>query len=172
MIAPGTDPDSGFGRSPKKPKLGSLEGSDVGSNSVVRHEVRKEKKTKGDQGPVPEVVKTKAKSREKVKKDKRGKKPVLEPAVSEDEAVNPSGRDPPSPDPEEDDGEYVPPVHESLARAPRPDPTSSKRSKKYVPPHETPDQRNSRTIFVGNVPFQIISSKASRSFIPTESPLN
>lgn len=162
------DTSAGFKRSTKKAKLGFHGESDVSSTLVTRHKPEKEKKTKGERDPIPEVVKTKGKSGEKEpEKDKKvKKKQTVEPVVSEGEggakAVEDKGQNPSSSDSEEGEGEYVPPVHEALARASRPDSTSSsKKDKKYVPPDETPDLRDSRTIFVGNVPSQVMTTKVS-----------
>jgi len=153
---------AGFKRSTKKAKLGFHDKSDVSSTLVTRHKAEKKKKTKGEKDPMPEVVNTKGKSGEKYTKGK--KKHPVEPVVSEgeDEAVEDKEQNQSSSDSEEGEGEYVPPVHESLARASRPDSTSSpKKSKKYVPSDETSDQRDSRTIFVGNVPSQVMTAKVS-----------
>ncbi|KAF9648173.1 hypothetical protein BDM02DRAFT_3096934 [Thelephora ganbajun] len=124
---------------------------------------------------MPEVVKTKGKS-----KNEKGEKQVTEPVVSEDEVedepVEDSEQSLSSSGSEEEDDEYAPSVHESLARASRPSSTpSSKKSKKYAPPDETPDQRDSRTIFIGNVPSRVMTTKSLLrqfkrhilSFVPT-----
>ena len=172
-IATETDPDACFERSVKKPKLGSHEGGDTCSTPVTRHKAGKKKKTKGDQDPTPEAVRTKETSEEKrVGKDKKRKNKAPEPTVSEedeDEAGGVVRQEPSSSESEENDEEYAPPVHESLTKAPRSDaPSSSKKSKKYAPPDETPDQRDSRTVFVGNVSSQVMTSKVSwRMHSPT-----
>ena len=161
------DASAGLKRPAKKAKLGSRDDNGVGSTPVTKP--RLEGKTKGENGTTPEVVRTKRKPREKeANKDKRGKeKQTPETVTSEgeggDEAVGGSERGSSPPDSEEgDDGEYVPPVHESLAGLSDPDPvSSSKKGKKYVPPDETPDQRDLRTIFVGNVPSQVMVTKVS-----------
>ena len=115
-----------------------------------------------------EAVKVKRKSEEKeAARDKKGKKAravksVLSESEDGDEAVEDSEQNSSSSDPGEDDGEYVPPVHESLARVAGPDSaSSSKKSRKYVPSDETPDQRELRTIFVGNVPSRVMTTKVS-----------
>ena len=159
------DASAGSKRSTKKAKLGSHHDSSVGSTPVATSKLGK-RKTKGERNPIPEAVKKKGKSEEKeAGKDKRGNKqaPVITASDDEDgdETVEDSEQSSSS-DSEEDDDEYVPPVHESLAGTSGPDSApSSKKNKKYVPPDETPDQRDSRTIFVGNVPSQIMAAKVS-----------
>ena len=156
------DASTGPKRSTKKAKLGLYDGSDAGSTPAMKPKAEKKKKTKE---LIPEVVKSKGKSAEKEALiDKKGKiKQAAEPVVSGGEDEEDSEQNPSSSDTEEDDGEYVPPVHESLAGAAALNSTSlSKKSKKYVPPDETPDQRDSRTIFVGNVPPQVMTTKVSR----------
>ena len=167
MIATETDPGAGSRRPTKKPKLGSHEGSDVHSTPAVEPKPEKQKKTKRGHNPASEVVQTKDTPEENKRKDKKGrKKQAVEPAVSDneggDEAVEASGRDQSSSASGEEGSEYIPPVHQSLAGSSRPNLTSPlKKSKKHVPPDETPDQRDSRTIFVGNVPFQVMTTKVS-----------
>ena len=164
------DASAGSKRSTKKAKLVSHHDSSVGSTPVTTSKLGK-RKTKGERDPIPEAVKKKGKSEEKeAGKDKRGNKqaPVITASDDEDgdETVE-DGEQSSSSDSEEDDGEYVPPVHESLAGTSGPDSTpSSKKNKKYVPPDETPDQRDSRTIFVGNVPSQIMAAKVSWHYTP------
>ena len=172
VIATETDPDdtsAGLNRSTKRAKLVFYDGADVDSTPVVKPKPEKKKKTKGDKDPVFEVTKTKGKSEEtEAVKDKNGKrKQAAEPLVPEDdegsEAVEDSEQNSPSSDSEEDDNEYIPPVHESLAGAAGPDSaSSSKKNKKYAPADETPAQRDSRTIFVGNVSSQVMTTKVSR----------
>lgn len=170
VIATETDPDdtsAGFKRSTKKAKVGFHDDNDVDSSLVTKLKSEKKKKTKGGRGPSSEAVKPKGKSGEKeAVKEKKGKQKQAEPVISEgedqDNAVGGNEQNSSSSDSEQDDSEYIPPVHESLARAPGPDSTSSsKKNKKHVPPDETPDQRDSRTIFVGNVPSQVMNTKAS-----------
>ena len=169
VIAAETDPNdagAGSGWSTKKAKLGIYDDSDVGSTPAIKLKSEKKKKTKR---LIPEVVKTGGKFEEKeaVIEKKGKKKQAAEPVISEDEdedeAVEGSEQNPPSSGSEENDGEYVPPVHESLSGATVPDSTSSsKKNKKYVPSDETPGQRDSRTIFIGNVPSQVMATKVSR----------
>lgn len=161
-----TDPDDGSKRSTKKAKTGFHDGSDVSSTPVTKLKPEKKRKTKGDKDPMLEAVKVKRKSEEKeAARDKKGKKkrvvkPVLSESEDQDEAAEGSEQNSSSSDPGEDDGEYVPPVHESLARAAGPNSaSSSKKSRKYAPSDETPDQRDSRTIFVGNVPSRVMTTK-------------
>jgi hypothetical protein len=162
LIATETDPDSGSRRSTKKPNLRSHGGSDVRSTPVVELKSEGKNKTKGDTNLTSETVKAKDTPKENKRKDKKGKKkPAAEPAVFEgedggDEPAETSKRDHSSP--QED--EYIPPTHEFLAGASRPNSTPSlKKSKKHVPPDESPEQRDSRTVFVGNVPFQVMTTK-------------
>jgi len=162
VIATEKEPDdasAGPKRSTKKAKLGLYDGNDAGSTSAMKLKTEKKKKTKE---LMPEA---KGKSAEKEAViDKKGKnKQASKPVASGGENEEDSEQNPSSSDSEDDDGEYVPPVHESLATAAAPDSTpSSKKNKKYVPPGETPDQRDSRTIFVGNVPSQVMTTKVSR----------
>ena len=168
LILNETDIDSE--RSTKKVKLGSHEGS-VGSSSVTKPKSGKKKKTRGEKDPVLEAVKMKRQPGDKgMGKDKKGKKKrTADTAASEgegdDEAVEDT-KQTPSSDSEVDGGDYVPPVHESLVEARSPDPIpSSKKNRKYAPPDETLDQRDSRTIFVGNVPSQVMTTKVSCRYI-------
>lgn len=155
-----TETDAGSRWSPKKSKLGSHAGSDVRLTPVAE-----KKKPKGINNPTSEAVKTKDVSKEKKRKDEQGKKKqAAKPTVSgnegEGEAVEASKRGQLPFASEGEDSECIPPAHESLAGTSRPDSTSpSKKSKKYVPPDETSDQRDSRTIFVGNVPLQVMTTK-------------
>lgn len=153
MIATETDPGASFERSAKKPKLGSHGRGDVCSTPLVELKPEKKKKTKGDKYPVSEIIKA---------KDKKRKKQAADPVVSENDhggdTVEASDRDQSSCASEEDDSGYIPPIHESSVPRTNSD-SLSKKSKKYVPPEETPNQRDSRTIFVGNVPFQAMTSK-------------
>ena len=60
------------------------------------------------------------------------------------------------------DDHAPPPVHETHVASSR----TKTRSKsdhrvKYVPPDETPAQRDARTIFVGNVPIVVVKSKVA-----------
>jgi nucleolar protein 12 len=170
LTAPDTETDdtsAGVKRSAKKVKIKSNGDSNVGSTPGVKPKSEKKKKTKGEKGHVSEVDKAKGTSGEKeAGRDRKGKKKhTAEPVFSEgedgDKVVPDNEQNPSSSD--SDDGErYVPPVHESLATAPGPAPgPSSKKAKKYVPPDETPEQRDSRTIFVGNVPSQVMTAKVS-----------
>ena len=168
LIAAERDTDdavAGFKRSTKKAKLEFRDSSDVGPTIVTKLKPEKKKKTKGDKDLIREVARTKGKSEEEVAKDKKEKKEhAAGPVVSEGEDGQHSEQNLSSSDSEEDDGGYVPPAHESLAGAVAPKSTpSSKKSKNYVPPDETRDQRDSRTIFVGNVPSQVMTTKVSRS---------
>ena len=168
---------AGLKRPTKKAKLEFHDDSHIGSTAVTKP--RLENKTKGQKDPMPEVVRKKGKSEEKgVGKDKRGKKKqVSESVASEDEGGGETAEDSEHGSPSdsgEDDGEYVPPVHESLATASGPSSVpSSKKDKKYVPPGETPDQRDSRTIFVGNVSSQVMATKVCwRCVSLAEMPMN
>ncbi|KAF8755316.1 RNA recognition motif [Rhizoctonia solani] len=53
-----------------------------------------------------------------------------------------------------------PPLHESLTQKPE---AERPRKKKYVPEGETPDQRDARTIFIGNLPASVAKSSAKKS---------
>lgn len=59
-----------------------------------------------------------------------------------------------------DDPDAPPPVHESLLPKKEKRDRGRKKDKvRYVPPGETREQRDSRTIFVGNVPVEVVKSK-------------
>lgn len=167
-----TDTGACLKRSTKKAKIGFHDDSDVGSTPVTKHKLEKKKRTKGEKDPIPEAVKAGSKSGYKgMGKDKKGKKKqTAEAVVSEKEsggeAVEDNQQSSSLSDSEEGGGEYIPPVHESLARAPGPNSaSSSQKGKKYAPPDETPDQRDSRTIFVGNVPSQVMAAKVSWCYV-------
>ncbi|CAE6350227.1 unnamed protein product [Rhizoctonia solani] len=53
-----------------------------------------------------------------------------------------------------------PPLHESLTRKPQGERT---RKKKYIPEDETTEQKNSRTIFIGNLPAGVAKSSTRKS---------
>ena len=168
VIAPNTDPDdasAGSKRSTKKAKLGSHNDTDAGSTPTTKPKLGKKKRTNGDKNLSLEVVKTKGKSggKEAAQAEEGKKKYVAEPVISEDgggnEAAEDSERDPSSFELDEDDREYVPPVHESLAGVASGSAPPTKKNRKYVPPDETPDQRDSRTIFVGNVSSRAMTTK-------------
>ena len=170
LIATETGPDdtgTGFKRSTKRAKLALHDNDSAFSALVTKSKPEKREKTKGDKDPMPEVIETKGEKR--VAKGKKSKKKQTnKPVVSEDEGegddeeVDDKNQNPSSSDSEEDGGEYVPPVHESLAGGPGANSAPpSKKSRKYVPPDETPGQRDSRTIFVGNVPSQVMTTKVS-----------
>lgn len=169
VIGPNTDPDdtsAEFKPSTKKAKLGPHDDTDAGSALVTKLELGKKKRTKGDKDISPKAVKTKGKSGGKeATMAKRGKKRAAEPVVNEDEdgdgATEDSERGPSLSGSDEDDDKYVPPVHESLAGAASGSVPPSKKNGKYVPPDETPDQRDSRTIFVGNVSSRVMTTKVS-----------
>lgn len=162
LIATETDPDTDFGQPAKKPKLRSHGNSDIRSNSAAEPKPEKKKKTKSETNPASEVVKVKETPKENKRGDKkRKKKQAADSPVSNTEGgdeVDEQGQS--SFASEEGGSKYTPPVHESLAGASRPNfASSSKNSKKYAPPEETSEQRDSRTIFVGNVPFQVMTTK-------------
>lgn len=74
-------------------------------------------------------------------------------------ASSESPRAPPSPSPDvgTEDEDASPPMHETLASSKGR--VETKRRKHYVPEGETAEQRNARTIFVGNVSADIVKSK-------------
>lgn len=160
LIETETDPLAGFAWSAKKPKLGSHAVSHVRSASVVELKPETKKRTKGDRNHAPEVAKPQDTSKEVKREHRKGKKKAAKPALSENEDEDEASERDQSPFGSEEDNESIPPIHESLAGASRPNPTSPpKKSKKHVPPGETPDQRDSRTIFIGNVPLQVMTTK-------------
>jgi nucleolar protein 12 len=74
-------------------------------------------------------------------------------SISENDASDDPGSD------DEDDFNPAALVHESLQHG------SSKHGsahQKYVPPDETPEQRNARTIFIGNVPIDSLKNRVRR----------
>lgn len=67
------------------------------------------------------------------------------------------------------DGEFPNIIHESLV-AGKAGVQRGKRSgpqMKYVPPEETPEQRDARTIFIGNLAIEVAKKKVQRSCIFT-----
>ncbi|CEL60425.1 Ser/Thr-rich protein T10 in DGCR region OS=Mus musculus GN=T10 PE=2 SV=1 [Rhizoctonia solani AG-1 IB] len=58
------------------------------------------------------------------------------------------------------DPDAPPPVHESLTQKPE---GERPRKKKYVPEGETSEQRDARTIFIGNLPASVAKSSAKKS---------
>ncbi|KAI0696017.1 hypothetical protein BC835DRAFT_917013 [Cytidiella melzeri] len=59
-------------------------------------------------------------------------------------------------DSDDEEGDPSKLVHESLLQGSR---SRSSPKKKYVPAEETPEQRVARTIFVGNVPVEVVTSR-------------
>ncbi|CAE7212404.1 unnamed protein product [Rhizoctonia solani] len=53
-----------------------------------------------------------------------------------------------------------PPLHESLTQKPE---VGRPRKKKYIPEGETPEQKDARTIFIGNLPASVAKSSARKS---------
>lgn len=49
-------------------------------------------------------------------------------------------------------------------------PSSANKSRKYTPAEETPEQRDQRTIFVGNLSVQVAQKRVSRTFNARMSP--
>ena len=56
-------------------------------------------------------------------------------------------------DDDDDEGDPTTLVHESVKKLP------TKRKGKYIPPDETSSQRDSRTVFIGNLPAEIAQKK-------------
>lgn len=54
---------------------------------------------------------------------------------------------------DDDEGDPATLVHESVKKLP------TKRKGKYIPPDETSSQRDSRTVFIGNLPAEIAQKK-------------
>lgn len=85
------------------------------------------------------------------KKPSKAKKAVASEAADASDAAE-----------DKDDGDDAPPQHESLAST-----STTKRVRervpksksKYTPPDETKEQRDARTIFIGNLPVEIIKSQ-------------
>ena len=59
----------------------------------------------------------------------------------------------------DDEGDPSTLVHESLLKGKQHKDNGSMSKRKYVPPEETPERRNARTIFVGNVPVEVAKSR-------------
>ena len=57
----------------------------------------------------------------------------------------------------DDEGDPSKLVHESVAVAGKAKSSSGKI--KFIPPEETREQRDSRTVFVGNVPVEVVTSR-------------
>lgn len=57
----------------------------------------------------------------------------------------------------DEEGDPTKLVHESAANGGKPKSTHGKT--KHVPSEETPEQRDARTIFVGNVPVDVVKSR-------------
>jgi len=70
-------------------------------------------------------------------------------------------------DDDDDDMDADPPTHETHSGAAIPKSrTKSRKKTKYVPPDETPAQRDARTIFVGNIPVDVAKSKVRLITVP------
>lgn len=61
----------------------------------------------------------------------------------------------------DDDAQTNPPTHESLGNGKTSTSKSRGSNKKFVPEGETNEQRNARTIFVGNLPVEVAKSKVN-----------
>ena len=73
----------------------------------------------------------------------------------------------PPPDASEDSDEEGDPsklVHETLLQG---NSSKSASKKKYVPAEETAEQRNARTIFIGNVPIEAVTSRVCTIYAPS-----
>lgn len=72
----------------------------------------------------------------------------------------------PSDDSEDSDEEGDPSklVHETLLKG---NSTKSASKKKYVPAGETKEQRDARTIFIGNVPIEAVTSRVCTTYTPS-----
>jgi nucleolar protein 12 len=64
---------------------------------------------------------------------------------------------------ESDDSEFSPLVHESIA--PQKRDRSSKKKTKYIPEGETKEDRDARTIFIGNISVEVAKSKVSLQYL-------
>ncbi|VDC01324.1 unnamed protein product [Peniophora sp. CBMAI 1063] len=79
------------------------------------------------------------------------------PSTSADKSDSDSDRS------DSDDADAPPPVHESLLpKIERRDRGKKKDKTRYVPPGETKEQRDARTVFVGNVPVEVVKSKSGK----------
>ncbi|KAF8575321.1 hypothetical protein K439DRAFT_1641486 [Ramaria rubella] len=67
-----------------------------------------------------------------------------------------------SSEPEEDDNEDAPPPAHETQRCSKNVRQKVLKKAKYVPPDETPAQKDARTIFVGNIPIAVAKSKSSQ----------
>jgi len=65
-----------------------------------------------------------------------------------------------------DEGDDAPPLHESLSRSTKQRAKATKR--KHVPEDETPEMRDGRTIFVGNLPLEVLSKNVCTAFVYAE----
>lgn len=59
----------------------------------------------------------------------------------------------------DDEGDPSNLVHESLTKGAKSRQRERHNKSKYIPPDETPERRNARTIFVGNVPVEVAKSR-------------
>ena len=75
---------------------------------------------------------------------------------SDEEGANSSDPD--------DEGDPSKLVHESLLKGKKGGYGGSSSKRKYVPSEETPERRNARTIFVGNVPAEVAKSRVCSFF--------
>lgn len=65
-----------------------------------------------------------------------------------------------------DDENAPPPVHETHVESGRSNTRSKAQKKvKYIPPDESPAQRDARTVFIGNVPIAVVKSKVTLYFV-------
>ena len=106
-----------------------------------------------------DIAAKKAKKETKsVPKKTKKKKDALAEDDSESAAEDGPGRA--SSDSEEDEDESFGPstiVHESLQKSKEKSRKPAK--KKYVPPDETPEQRDFRTVFVGNLSVEVVKKR-------------
>ena len=140
--------------------MGAGEDNDGGGEVDEPHRKKKKKVRFTDDVPFASTTKSEKHSKgKKEKEDRRSKKKLkkrLQERVDEPAASDAACHDPPKhnrPAGNNSDGDNDPShlVHESIPKTPR----KIKAVSKFVPPDETDEQRDARTIFVGNLPAEV-----------------
>ncbi|KAA1474692.1 hypothetical protein DENSPDRAFT_873549 [Dentipellis sp. KUC8613] len=141
--------------------------SDHGASKKRLKQDESPKKEKEKKDSAAETATAKAKAK---KDKKKAKAEVLESSDDEDNAdiedayLTKSQTSQPAPaenasDSSDDEGDPSQLVHESVSKSGKAAKVRTK-APKYVPPEETKEQRDARTIFVGNVPIDVAKNKS------------
>ena len=156
---------------PKKRKVVSSD-KDLFTNTPkkrIRRDAQKEPKSGS-----PNRTHSADKSSRERKLGKAKQKEIAHEIESGDDYSDLGNADAPNPTPSKsiekvtqtDERDDAPPLHESLSRSTKQRTKATKR--KHVPEDETPEMRDQRTIFVGNLPLEVLSKNVCTAFVYAE----